>query len=104
MPRKDPFAVAATIRESKVEKSICEFAEYHGWMQFKVTSPAFNGMPDRGFVRKTGDKSEFILAEIKQFGKKPEPLQRVRARELAKHGVEVHWFDNLEDAKNVFRR
>ncbi len=104
MPRKDPFAVAATIRESKVEKGICEFAEYYGWMQFKVVSPAFNGMPDRGFVRKTGDKSEFILAEIKQFGKKPTTLQAIRARELAKHGVEVHWFDSVEAAKDVFRR
>lgn len=104
MPKADPFSMAKTIRESTVEKSICDFAEYYGWMQFKVTSPEFNGMPDRGFVRKTGDKSEFILAEIKQLGKRPTTLQKIRARELSKHGVEVHWFDSLEAAKDAFRR
>lgn len=104
MSKKDPFGVVSTIRESKVEKDICEFAEYYGWMQFKVVSPAFNGMPDRGFVRLTGSKREFILAEIKQFGKRPTVLQQVRARQLAEHGVDVRWFDNVEDAKDAFRR
>lgn len=102
--KKDPFFQTKTIRESKVEKDICEFAEYYGWMQFKVVSPAFNGMPDRGFVRKSENGGEFILAEIKQLGKRPTPLQAIRARELARHGVEVHWFDNVEAAKDVFRR
>lgn len=100
----DPFETKKTVRESKVEKQICEFAEYYGWMQFKVVSPEFNGLMDRGFVRLTDGHSEFILAEIKQLGKKPTKLQQLRARQLREKGVSVHWFDNLEDAKNVFRR
>jgi len=100
----DPFGKKKQVRESKVEKDICQFAEYYGWMQFKIVSPAFNGMPDRGFTRLTEGRSEFIVAEIKQLGKRPTKLQQIRARELRAHGVEVHWFDNLEDAKNVFRR
>lgn len=104
MPKKNPFEVAKSVRESKVEKSICDFAEYYGWMQFKIVSPEFNGMPDRGFVRMTDGEREFIVAEIKMLGKKPEKLQLIRAEQLKKHGVVVHWFDSLEDAKDVFRR
>lgn len=96
----DPFERKAKDRENKVEKRICEIAAYYGWMNFKITSPAFDGMPDRGFV-KFGET--FTVVECKQLGKKPTKLQKVRAKQLAEQGVRVFWLDNEEGAYEIFR-
>lgn len=97
---KDPFDNKKPDLESKNEKAICEIAEWNDWMQFKVVSPAFNGMPDRGFVR----NGEFLLVEVKQLGKKPSKIQQVRARQLREKGIKVYWLDNVGEAHEIFRR
>lgn len=85
--------------ESKIEKEICEIAAYYGWMSFKIVSPEFNGMPDRGFVK---EGQPFTVVECKRLGEKPRKLQLVRARQLAEKGVRVHWLDNKEGAHAIF--
>lgn len=97
---KDPFETRRPRRENKNEKDVVEIAEYYGWMGFKVVSPAFNGMPDRGFVR----EGEFVLVEVKQEGKEPTKLQHVRARQLREKGIKVYWLDSPEGAHAIFRR
>jgi hypothetical protein len=41
--------------------------------------------------------------EFKAPGKEPTEQQLKRHQELREHGVEVHWVDNLQDAKSLFR-
>lgn len=94
----DPFAPKKK-RESKVERDICEIARYYGWFSFKIVSPAFNGMPDRGFVK---DGEHFTVVEVKRLGEKPGKLQLVRARQLKKEGVRVYWLDSIEEAHEIF--
>lgn len=99
MPSKDAFDNPKSVRENKVESRICEIAAYYGWMSFKIVSPAFIGMPDRGFVK---EGRTFTVVECKRLGEKPRKIQQVRARQLAEKGVRVFWLDTEEDAHAIF--
>lgn len=87
------------MRESKIEKSIINFAIARGWFQCKFTSPSLNAMPDRFFLR----RGKIIFIEIKAPGEVPTEQQAKRHRDLRDHGAEVYWFDNLEDAMEVLK-
>ena len=99
MAKNDPFENSRPRLEKKNEKDICDIAEYYGWFPFKFVSPEFNGMPDRGFVK----DGELVLVEVKQEGKEPSKLQKVRARQFAEKGIKVYWLDKPEGAHEIFR-
>lgn len=83
-----------------IEKPAMKFAERRGWFQCKMTSPSINGMPDRFLAR--WDRG-VVLIEFKAPGKPLRTIQVERIDELRKQGVEVHVFDNLQDAKDFLR-
>lgn len=94
----DPFAPKPK-RENKIERGIVQVAEYYGWFSFKIVSPSFNGMPDRGFVK---EGEHFTVVECKRFGETPTKLQKIRAQQLKEKGVRVYWLDNIEGAHEIF--
>lgn len=88
-----------TIRESKVESDIREFAEKRGWWQCKFVSPSVRGVPDRIFIR----AGRVVFIEVKAPGKKATRQQEKRHADMREHGAEVYVFDNAEDAYAVLK-
>ena len=81
--------------ESKIERKFTVWCEANGILARKYTTPGRNGSPDHIFFYKGGA----ALIEVKQPGKKPDPLQIVEMEILQKAGMPVAWFDNVTDAK-----
>lgn len=89
-----------TVREiPHIEQPAIKYAEQRGWFQCKFVAPGLRGMPDRFMVR----RGRIVLAEFKAPGEVPTPQQARRHRELRAHGVEVVWFDNIDDVHDFFR-
>ena len=94
-----PVSRPTSVRESVVERNICEFAEQHGWFQAKVEKCNRRGFPDRLFIR----NGVVVFIEIKRPGEAPTRQQLRRHAEMRSHGAKVHWVDNLEVAKGILR-
>ncbi len=80
------------MRESKIERAVCRYAESAGWWQRKFVSPGHRGVPDRIFIR-TG---RVLFIEFKALGK---PLQSWQVREIRRiraSGATVYVVDNIE--------
>lgn len=82
-----------------IEQPLFRFLRSRGWLCEKVISMSRKGWPDR-FCARAG---RIVLVELKAPGKKPTEQQFARHRELRDQGVEVVWFDNLEQAKVFFQ-
>ena len=80
-----------------IEKPASEFAITRGWWQCKFTSPTFNGVPDRLYIR----NGVVIFIEYKAPDKPPTAQQLKRHREMRKHGATVYVVDNLDGAKEI---
>lgn len=97
---KHALGTPKTVKEiDDIEQPFVEFAKSRGWLCEKVISLSRNGWPDRCLIR----KGRTVWAEFKAPGKKPNPQQARRHREMEKHGAEVVWFDDLEEAKAFFQ-
>lgn len=81
-----------------IEQPFVKFAESRGWICEKVISLSRNGWPDRFLVR----RGRIVLCEFKAPGEKPKVQQALRHKQLRAAGVEVVWFDNLDEAKAFF--
>jgi hypothetical protein len=68
------------VREVKLRGGICP----------KLTSPGYDGMPDRIVLLPEG---RMAFVEIKAFGEKPRPLQLARHRLLRSLGFKVYILD-----------
>lgn len=97
MSRKPFFE--RTVLESSVESQIKDYAERRGWWYAKFTSPGLRGVPDRLFIR--GGRHVFI--EVKRPGEEPNVQQYRRHRDMRRHGAEVHWVDNVQDAMEILK-
>lgn len=90
------------MRESFVEKTICDHARSRGITPLKLAGPGEKGKADRLFMR--GGKAVFM--EIKRPGQKPTALQEKFLRERREDGFEAAWFDHPREAiawlKTVF--
>lgn len=82
-----------------IEQPAREYAISRGWLIEKVVSNSRRGWPDRFCAR----KGRVMLVEFKKPGKEPTKQQQERHAELRGYGLEVHWIDNLDDAKTLFR-
>jgi hypothetical protein len=87
------------VRESTVESAINAFAEIRGWWCAKFVSPGLNGVTDRLFIR----DGRHVFMEVKRPGEEPTAQQYKRMRDMKAHGAEVHWVDNVEQAKAILR-
>ena len=85
------------VKESFVEKKICDYAKSKDWLALKFTSPGTKGVPDRVFLK----SSKIFFIEFKALGKKPTKLQAHCHRLLRREGFNVYVVDNVEYGKEV---
>ncbi len=86
------------MKESKIEKTVCDYAESKGWDQFKWVSPGCKGVNDRLFFK----KKKLKIVEFKREGEEPKPIQIYIHKRLKKQGFKVHVIDNIEEGKRLF--
>lgn len=87
------------VLEKSIEKAGCDFAFKRGWFEVKLVSPSRRAWPDRFYAR----NGRIILVEWKRPGDEPTEQQAKLHKELRGYGVEVHWLDNIESAKELFQ-
>lgn len=91
-----------SIRESTVEKTVCQWAKDHGIRTLKTAGFGDRGKSDRIFWK--GNK--VVWCEMKAPGKLPTKLQLKFLAERHDDGFDVGWFDNAPAAikwlKQVF--
>jgi hypothetical protein len=96
------------MRESVVEREVCEFATGRGWLVRKLQWIGRCNAPDRFFARKKepcptcGCDYEIALPEFKAPGEKPRRGQEKEIKRLQKHGVPVPVVDSIEQGRNLF--
>lgn len=88
------------MRESTIEKKVCDFATKNGWLAFKWCSPQIRGVPDRIFFK----DGRAICIEFKATGKKPSELQKHLHNKLGAAGIDVYVVDSVADGRAVFER
>lgn len=81
--------------ESVVEQTLREYAESKGCMFMKFTSTK-SGVSDRVIQFPNGYT---VFFEVKRPGKKPEPLQKQKARAIEKRNGISFWADNIPSGK-----
>lgn len=86
------------MRESAIEKKLVAATKAQGGIAPKLTSPGFDGMPDR-LVLLPGGKIGFV--ELKAPGKKPRALQLSRHRLFRRLGFKIFVVDSAEQIDSV---
>ncbi len=85
------------IRESKIEKAVCNYAKSLGFLHYKFLSTQ-NGVPDRLFINPNG----FIFfIEFKATNEEPRLLQQVVIKKIRRKGADVYVVDNIENGKEL---
>lgn len=82
------------IRESSIERRVCDWAREHGFIVLKLSSPNAKGQPDRELLR--DGKAAFI--EFKAPGKRPTALQEKWLADLRGAGFWAESFDSAPAA------
>lgn len=86
------------MRESLIEKMVCDVAKKAGWLVHPKAAPGTRGWPDRTFSK----PSRLIFVEFKAPRKKPTPLQDHTHKKLRSQGYEVHVIDSIEAGLALF--
>lgn len=86
-----------SIRESAIEKKVCDHARKNGWLVFKFTSPGNRSVPDRLFIK----SGLHVFIEFKAEGKKTSKLQEKTIKDMNRQGCKVHTTDNAEWGKTI---
>lgn len=81
------------MRESFIEKKVCDYAKKKSMEVYKFVSPGRSGVPDRMFIY----NGSVCFIEFKAPGKKPMPLQKHEIQVMRSQGVRVAIVDNEED-------
>lgn len=85
------------IKESKIEKAVCDYAKSLGFLHYKFLSTQ-NGVPDRLFINPNG----FIFfIEFKAPGEEPRLLQQVVINKMRRKGAEVYIIDDIDKGKDL---
>lgn len=87
------------VLEADIEEDINDYAQRRGWWARKFVTPGNVGPPDRIFIR----RARIVFMEIKRPGEEPRASQVQVMKEMREHGAEVHWCDNLQQAKEILR-
>lgn len=88
------------MRESHIEKAVCQWAKDHGIGSLKLTGPNNKGQSDRLFMK----NGVAAFMEFKAPGNKPTALQFKFLEERRADGFQTSWFDNVPDAVNWLKR
>lgn len=86
------------MRERQIEQKFVKAVKAAGGIAPKLTSPGFDGMPDR-MVLMPGGCIGFV--EVKAPGEKPRPLQFSRHRLLRRLGFKVYVLDDAEQIGGI---
>lgn len=86
------------MRESEIEKKVCDYARTHGWLSRKWSSPGQNGVPDRLFF---GPEGRLLIVEFKATGQTPTKLQSKEIGRLRDLGHFVEVIDDVEQGKRL---
>lgn len=86
------------MRERQIEQKLVKSVKAAGGIAPKLTSPGFDGMPDR-MVLMPGGCIGFV--EVKAPGEKPRPLQLSRHRLLRRLGFKVYVLDGIEQIGGI---
>lgn len=86
------------MKESKLEKQVCEEAKKRGWTAIKLASRVHD--PDRVFLREGGIA---VFIEFKQLNQKPRKGQVARIEHLRTLGFSVTVADNVGDALDFLK-
>lgn len=86
------------MRESKIEKAVCDYAESKGFIRRKFTSPGRRDVPDDIFF---GDNRLCFLIEFKATGQHPRPGQVREIALLRSKGHLVFVVDSVDYGKGV---
>lgn len=84
------------MRESTIEKKICDYAKSKGCAVYKFVSPGRKGVPDRIIVAPQG---RVLFLEVKALGKKPTALQLREMKKLTNHYMPATWVDSVDGGK-----
>lgn len=84
--------------EKEIEAAAKRYAEKHGVLFWKFTSPGRAGVPDRVLI---GPLGKIAFVEFKRKGKRPSDLQTHVLSVLRERNVMSTYVDNLDDAKKV---
>lgn len=87
------------MRESYIEKKVCEYAASKGWSNMKCASPGQRGSPDRMFYRSMG---EVRFVEFKKPGGRVTELQRHVLMRLFNAGFRCAVIDSIEEGRRFF--
>lgn len=78
------------MKESAIEKKVCQFARDNGCMVMKLAGPNQKGQPDRMFLR----NGKVLFIEFKAPKKLPTALQERWLRQLREQGFETFVCDD----------
>lgn len=89
------------VRESDIEKKVCDRAKSLGWITPKFKSPMNRGVPDRIFMRgrpgENGVTPQLVYVEFKAPGKKPTEQQALVHKQYREMGFPVWVIDDVEE-------
>lgn len=86
------------MRERQIEQKLVKAVKTAGGIAPKLTSPGFDGMPDRMVLMPDG---RIGFVEVKAPGEKPRPLQLSRHRLLRQLGFKVYVLDGAEQIGGI---
>lgn len=86
------------MRERQIEQKLVKAVKTAGGIAPKLTSPGFDGMPDRMVLMPDG---HIGFVEVKAPGEKPRPLQLSRHRLLRRLGFKVYVLDGAEQIGGI---
>ena len=84
-----------TVRESLIERSVCDYAKNKSCLSFKFNSASQRGVPDRIFITEKG----VFFVEFKRKGHLPTPLQAHVFSKFKEKNQEVYLIDDIETGK-----
>jgi len=86
------------MREKALESKFIQAVRAMGGIAPKLTSPGFDGMPDRLVLLPNG---RIAFVEVKRHGEKPRPLQEARHGVLRRLGFKVYVLDDGEQIGEI---
>ena len=79
--------------ESLIERHLVKEVNRRDGLCLKFNSQSMTGIPDRIILMKNGTVG---FVEVKQKGKKPRPLQKLRMKQLRRLGFKIYTLDEKE--------
>lgn len=81
------------MRESTIEKAVCDHARTNGCMVMKLAGPNQKGQPDRMFLK----NGKVLFLEFKAPGKLPTKLQEGWLANLRAQGFHAYACDSIQN-------